>query len=177
MALTVFTPAPLPVNGYLWDTILRIDPTMAAAYDGKRPFFPMSDQAAGKAQWENKAYVVYDRMFSFNRSGSFYPIKNEQLMYSIKGTEVELFQWGSAVQMILDRQDDAGKDVNNWIRNNGGSAVYPIYFHSLRVHQTFRGLSGEAQNIRDESTRAKIVTDFIVSMEYHYTNSLEDYFA
>jgi hypothetical protein len=77
--------------------------------------------------------------------------------------------------MILDRTDDAGKDINDWIRNNGGNDEYPVYIHKLRVNQTTSSLATEKENIRDFSIRNFYVTEFIVDVEYHYTKSLEDY--
>jgi hypothetical protein len=174
MALADLGQAMLPVNGYLWDTILAIEPTFVTAYAGKRPFYPISDAATGKSQWLDKAYFVYDRMFAFN-GNPFYPVKKEHIIYSLKASDIETLQFGSAIYTILDRQDDAAKDVNTWIRANGGSDRYPVYFHSIRVYQTQPRMSSSTENIRNDSSRAKVVTDFVVDMEYHYTKSLEDY--
>lgn len=174
MSLSQLGVAPLAVNGYLWDTIKSIDTTFNKKYGTRIPFFPLGDAASGVKAWEKKAYVVYDRMFKFNRS-PFYPIKHEQIIYSVKGNEQDILEWGAAIQIILDRSDDAGKDINNWIRANGGNDEYPIYFHELHVHQTLPQTASSSENIRDISSKPSYIADFFVDMKYHYTKSLEDY--
>lgn len=174
MSLSDLAIAPLAINGYLWDTFKAIEPTFAKKYANKMPFFPVSDAASGQKQWENKPYIIYDRMFKFSR-GSFYPIKQEQLVYVVKGNEAQIFEWGAGIQMILDRGDDSAKDVNNWIRNNGGNDKYPVYFHSMKVYQTRPMMGSAAENARDFSTRPYYMSDFFVDMDYHITSSLESY--
>jgi len=174
MSLQDFAVAPIAVNKYLWDTLKAIEPTFNKSYGQTIPIFPLSDAASGKKTWENKTYMLYDRMFKMMKS-SFYPIKCEEVRYFLKAKEQDTFLWGSAIQMILDRSDDAGKDINKWIRENGGCEKYPIYFHRLRVYQVSSSLATEKENIRDFSVRPYYITEFIIDMEYHYTNSLEDY--
>ena len=135
MSLSDLGVAPLAVNGYLWDTLKAIEPTFDAAYGQKTPIFPLGDSASGSKSWGNKTYIVYDRMFKLGY-GAFYPKKSEQILYYVKGNETDSLLWGSAIQIILDREDDAGKDINQWIRDNGGNEEYPVYFHYIRVNQT-----------------------------------------
>jgi hypothetical protein len=158
MSLSNLGVAPLAVNGYLWDTMKKIDPSLEAKYKNKIPIFPLSDQASGNKSWGNKPYLIYDRMFKLG-GGPFYPKKKEQLLYYV----------------ILDRGDDAGKDINQWIRENGGNEEYPMYFHYLRIYQTDSSISSSSEMKRDFSTRAYYVTEFYIDMCYHYTKSLEDY--
>lgn len=174
MSLAELGVMPLAVNGYLWDTMKAIEPSLGAKYSNKVPIYPLGDAASGNKAWDNKSYMIYDRMFTIMKS-SFYPIKCENVHYFLKAKETDTLLWGSAIQMILDRSDDAGKDINNWIRNNGGNEEYPIYFHKLRVNQSTSSLATEKENVRDFSIRPFYVTEFIVDVEYHYTKSLEDY--
>lgn len=176
MSLEHFGVAPIVVNKYLWDTMKTIQPNLSSSskYGSTIPIFPLGDSASGKKSWENKTYMVYDRMFTKMRD-PFYPIKCEEIRYFLKAKEKDTFVWGSAIQAILDRSDDAGKDINNWIRNNGGSQEYPLFFHKLRVYQVSSSLATEKENLRDFSVRPFYVTEFIIDMEYHYTKSLEDY--
>jgi hypothetical protein len=174
MSLSDLGAAPIAVNGYLWDTMKAIDPTLQNKYKSKIPIFPLSDQASGNKAWENKPYIIYDRMFKLG-GGPFYPKKKEQILYYVKGNEEDTIYWGAALQMILDRGDDAGKDINNWIRNNGGNAEYPLFFHYLRIYQTDSSISSSSEMKRDFSTRSYYITEFVIDMCYHYTTSLEDY--
>ena len=176
MSLDQFGIAPIVVNKYLWDTMKAIQPNLSSSskYGNTIPIFPLGDSASGKKSWENKSYMVYDRMFSRSKN-PFYPQKNEEIRYYLKAKEQDTLIWGSAIQTILDRQDDAGKDINAWIRKNGGSEEYPIYFHKLRVYQVSSSMATEKENLRDFSTRPFYITEFIVEFCYHYTKSLEDY--
>lgn len=176
MSLSDFGIAPIAVNNYLWDTMKLIDPTLSQSkkYGQTVPIFPLSDSASGKKSWENKAYIIYDRMFKKTKN-PFYQIKSEEIRYALKAKEQDTFIWGSVIQQILDRQDDAGKDINAWIRNNGGNSAYPIYFHSLRMYQVDSNLATDSENIRDFSIRQFYVSEFIVEMTYHYTKSIEQY--
>lgn len=176
MSLSNLGVAPIVVNNYLWDTMKQIQPSLSQTknYGQKIPFFPLGDSASGNKSWENKAYFIYDRMFK-QMKDPFYPVKCEEVRYHLKGKEDDTFLWGSAIQMILDRQDDSGKDINEWIRQNGGNEKYPLYFHSTRIYQVSSSLATEKENIRDISIRPYYVTEFMVDLKYHYTTSLEDY--
>lgn len=176
MSLDFLGVAPIVVNKYLWDTMKEIQPNLSSSskYGNTIPIFPLGDSASGKKSWENKTYMVYDRMFT-KMKGAFYPIKCEDLRYFLKAKEQDTFIWGSAIQTILDRSDDAAKDINSWIRNNGGNEEYPLFFHKLRVYQVSSSLASEKENLRDFSSRPFYITEFIVDIEYHYTKSLEEY--
>lgn len=167
----------LAINGYLWDTMKKIDPTLTQTkkYGNKLPFFPIADSASGQKQWENKPYFIYDRVFRF-ASGPFYPKKRESFLYYLKAKPVESLQWGAAVQLILDREDDAAKDINDWIRSQpNGSDDYPVYFHNLRVYQSRSGAAGSEGESREISSRPYYITEFMIDTCYHFTKSLEDY--
>ena len=176
MSFSDFGIAPIVVNNYLWETMKTIEPSLSQTknYGQKTPFFPLGDSASGNKSWENKTYVVYDRMFK-SMKDPFYPIKCEEIRYNLKAKEEDSFIWGSVFQTILDRQDDSGKDINAWIRENGGNDVYPLYFHSTRIYQVSSSLATEKENLREIGVRPYYVTGFIVDMKYHYTKSLEDY--
>lgn len=174
MSLSDLGVAPLAVNGYLWDTLKAIEPTFDTAYGQKTPIFPLGDSSSGSKSWGNKTYIVYDRMFKLGY-GAFYPKKSEQILYYVKGNETDSLLWGSAIQIILDREDDAGKDINQWIRDNGGNEEYPVYFHYIRVNQTTSSISSSSELKRDFSSRPYYITEFIVDMCYHHTKSLEEY--
>jgi hypothetical protein len=173
-----FSNLPVPVkaiNGYLWDTMKTLDPTIEAEYDGIIPFFPMSDSSAGASMWEEKPYIIYDRILKLS-PGPFYPTRTEHIIYSLKGNEEDTFEWGTALQMILDRQDDAAKDINAW----NGSRPNPeqVFFHHLSAYQSGGASSTRGgSKVRDFSNRPYYVTQFIIDTEYHYIGSLESFLA
>lgn len=170
MSFSQFTVPALTVNGYLWHTMKQFDTTLAKKYGTKIPFFPISDSASGTKSWENKPYIVYDRMMRRTR-GPFYPIKNEHTLYYLKGNETQTLEWGAAIQFILDRMDDAAQDINDW--NRSQSVPAGVYFHHLKVHQTDSGDMGSSSLTRDFSVRPFYVTKFIVESDYHFTDTFE----
>jgi hypothetical protein len=169
--MSLFIVPAVVVNNYLWDMMRILDPT-ADRYEGVVPFFPLGDSAAGAAEWNNKPYFVYDRMYVVNKS-PFYPTKKEQIHYALKGNESEVLVWGSALQFILDREDDAGKDINEWIRNNGGNEAYPIFFHHARIYQTKSAVSTAGAQ-RDFSINQHYVSTFHIEIEYHHTTTFDE---
>jgi hypothetical protein len=169
MSLSIFTPPAVTINGYLWDTIKKLDPALAKTYGKTMPFFPISDAASGTSSWENKAYVIYDRMLQPITSPFPY-IKREHVHYSVKGNEQQSMQWSMAIQTILDRMDDAGKDVNEW--NKKQTNPEKIFFHSISTMQ-FRNPT----EVRDFSNRPHFITNILLDCEYHYTESLEQYLS
>ena len=154
----------LTVNGYLWSIMKSLEPTFQKQYGNTTPFFPMSDSASGNKSWENKPYVIYDRMLKMTGS-PFYPIKKEHILYAVKGKEEQTLEWSMAIQYILDRQDDAAQDINSW--NASQENPSNVYFHYMRVFQTGGSVS------RDFSNRPYYITEFVVEAEYHLTDSIE----
>lgn len=170
MPFSDFTLPALTVNAYLWNVMKQIEPTFQKQYGQKIPFFPMSDAASGTKSWENKTYVIYDRILKM-RTSPFYPIKKEHLMYFVKGKEESTLEWSMAIQYILDRMDDAAQDINEWNRSQENPAN--VYFHHVRVYQT----GDKVSETRDFSNRPYYITEFIVELEYHLTDSIEDYLS
>lgn len=166
MTFSNFTLPAVTINGYLWSIMKQLDPTLTQQrkYGQKIPFFPMSDAASGTKSWENKTYIIYDRILR-STGKAFYPIKKEHLLYYVKGNEEESLEWGMAIQYILDRMDDAAQDINDWNRSQTNPAN--IYFHHLRVFQN------DSSTSRDFSNRPYYITEFIVEAEYHFTDSIE----
>lgn len=177
MSFSNFSLPVLIINGYLWDTMKKLDPTLTQTknYGNKIPFFPMSDAASGSKSWDNKTYIIYDRMLRMTNN-AFYPIKNEHIVYAVKGKEEETFEWSLAIQYILDRMDDSAQDINDWNRSQINPAN--VYFHNLKVHQSgsVTSSSGGSQ-ARDFSNRPYYITQFIVDAKYHFTDSIEDYLS
>jgi hypothetical protein len=112
----MITIPPLAVNGFLWDTMLKLEPSLSSKYSEQIPFYPVGDSAAGDEPWDDNPYFIYDRVFRFS-SSPFYEHKRESVLYYLKAKEVDSLTWSAALQMILDREDDSAKDVNAWIRD------------------------------------------------------------
>lgn len=174
MTFSQFTIPAITINEYLWYTMKQIEPTFQKKYGDKIPFFPISDSASGGKSWENNTYIIYDRMLRRARD-PFYPIKNEHILYYVKGKEVETLEWGMAIQYILDRMDDAAQDINEWNRSQANPSN--VYFHNLRVFQTDSGDMGSPSSTRDFSVRPFYITRFIVDANYHLTDSIESYLS
>lgn len=170
MSFSQFTLPITTVNGYLWHTMKQIDPTLQKKYGNVIPFFPISDNASGKKSWENRPYIIYDRMMRISKS-PFYPKKNDHILYYLKGNEIDTLEWGMALQYILDRQDDAAQDINSWNRTQENPSN--VYFHYVRVYQTDRGDQGSASLTRDFSTRPHYITQFVIDTCYHFTDSID----
>jgi hypothetical protein len=167
MTLALIPSPSVVVNGYLWNTIEKIDSALVASYGGITPIFPLSDSASGVESWGEKAYIVYDRMLQLSRN-PLYPVKQEQTLYSLKGNEEQTIQWALAIQVILDRMDDAAKDINEW--NRSLASPHHIYFHHVRVFQLLR----RPTESREFSNRPHYISQFMIETEYHFTDSLED---
>ena len=157
------------INGYLWDTMKQLNPELEEVYGDTMPFYPVGDSAAGDDPWDNKPYFVYDRVFRFS-SKPFYEHKRESTLYYLKANEIDTLEWSSVLQIILDREDDAAKDVNDWIRaQEHGSEEYPVYFHNLRVYQA----RSSSTSTRDISTTEKYyISEFMIDTHYHMTKQL-----
>jgi len=167
MSFSQFTLPVLTINNYLWDVMKQLDPTLTQTknYGNKLPFFPMSDSTSGTKSWENKPYIIYDRILKMTPS-PFYAIKNEHILYALKGNEEKTLEWSMAIQYILDRMDDAAQDINDWNRTQESPAK--VYFHNLRVYQT------DSSKTRDFSNRPYYISEFIVDARYHFTESIEE---
>lgn len=174
MTFSNFSLPATTINGYLWDTMKQIEPTFVKKYGNKVPFFPLSDSAAGTKEWDNKTYIIYDRMLRLTRQPFPY-IKREHLIYYVKGNDIDTMEWGLAIQHILDRMDDAAQDINDW--NRAQAAPAKVYFHNLIVSQTDSGDMGSPSTTRDFSNRPFYITKFIVDAQYHFTESIDTILA
>ena len=94
----------------------------------------------------------------------FYPVKSSQMMYSIKGSIAEIFDWRDFISNVLDREDDAARDINEYagqeLSNNR------IYFHCINTHQVnYTGNTTEQQGkIKQYSA------NLIIKFDYHITD-------
>ena len=118
---------PTFINAYLAD---KVKGSMSYTL----PFFPTSPTAIQDftetfPDSQNNVFGVYDRMLRMRRS-PFPHIKCEQILYyfyKTAGDPVSLIETVQVVSDLLDREDESGEEVNNWIRsyqaNNPGPLV------------------------------------------------------
>lgn len=159
--------APVVINNYIWNEFKSIDPDFTDTYGDVVPFFPLYDNMAGDSKWSNRTYAVYDIM-STNRRSPFYVVKKSQLLYSIRGTVPDILYFRDIVSQIIDRGDDAGKDVNEWA---GESVINnQVFFHSFETHEV--NWSAEVTLAKD--TRQPVTKDLIVSFDYHLARQHND---
>jgi len=155
-----FPIAPEYINKYVWASLQQLDPSLTSGYQNIVPFFPVSDTRADEWPWQTRPYVIYDQLFRL-RGKPLYLAKRQQLVYFIKGTPTEVLAWSNAIEMVLDRQDAAGQDVNAWIAQNDPDAG--IFFHWFRTLQ----VDAVHENRTDMSTNQKYLSTLIVEFEYH----------
>jgi hypothetical protein len=163
----------LAVNGYLWEIMGQLNPELHSKYSGEIPFYPIGDSAAGDEPWDNKPYFIYDRVFRFS-SKPFYEHKRESTLYYLKARERDSLEWSAVIQAILDREDDAAKDINEWIMSqDNGVNEYPFYFHNVRVYQSRSSSPSSEGKIREFSTvQPYYITEFMIDMHFHFTKQL-----
>ena len=159
---------PLPttaLNAYLWEALKDIDPDIADDYvvNGWEitPIFPYSDAASASIPWKDKPYLLYERVPG-RPTNPFYPVKRDVYHYSLKADPTLALEWVGAIQQILDRQDDAAKDVNNFNFYHRHGPRVPVFFHHLRVYQI--DPAAETKHLNDSDQ----FTDIMVVAEYHF---------
>lgn len=152
------------INGYVWDSLKSLDDSLEQDYGNIIPFFPVSDSPTDEWPWKSKPYVIYDQMFRL-RSRAGYYVHKTYTTYFIKGSPVEVLAWSNAMALILDRQDAAAQDINNWLAANHPDAG--IYFHWLRVAQ----VDQTSENRMDIAVNQKYLSTMIVEFEYHITKT------
>lgn len=152
------------INKYVWKQFQLAKPAVYSQYSSTIPFFPVTDIKAGDTAWGTKPYVVYD---SFIRARStnryFYPVKAGQLMYSIKGSLSEIYDWRDFISNVLDREDAAASDINEFagtLNNN------KYFFHCINVSQ----LKYVGASTKDYGIKERYATELIIRYDYHLTN-------
>ncbi len=160
--LNEFFPLPvLKVNQYVWWAMNQIDETLEDQYNGIIPFFPLADSRGGDSAWGEKPYVVYDHLYKVN-GRSFPYVHRAQFLYFIRGQATDTLTWGTAIQHIVDRGDDAAKDCNEYIGKQEGPSS--VFFHTLRGF-----VVDEASDKRmDLQVRQYYTTSLIVEADYRY---------
>jgi hypothetical protein len=163
------------INHYVWNKFkeYRSEITLKYRIDGKDvvPFIPVSDTVASTFPWGDNSYIVYDSYYT-NRTSyrQFYPIKTGQMIYSIKGTIQEIFDWRDFIVNILDRGDQSGQDINNpglidFLPPDLRSQV-KTHFHCTNVFQ----VNSINQSTKQSGVEKDFSTDLIIKYDYHISN-------
>jgi hypothetical protein len=177
MSLTSNLPYPPRwVNAYIYDKLSEYEDIGVDKNQKFNPIFPASptnieevykevSQSTGIA---DPLIMQYDRLMRF-RPNSFYPRKREQLLYYVYSTSISNVNNAAIViSQLLDREDAAAQDLNDWCSNNSSKidAPYNVFFHNIKVHQT-----EEAKDIMSANSVRKIyVSKLIIEYDYHAKN-------
>jgi hypothetical protein len=196
--MVVYRPEQI-INLYVWEQFKTYAPEFYRMYApvvgnqnlGIVPFFPSPASNLPTPVLENDLpYIVFDK-FSRVRGGYkyFYPIKTDQMRYTIHGGSL----WGinkfeqdrfettyaltSLIQNILDREDDAARDINEFAKDLPGYAQNPdgllsngnvdlnqYYFHCINVYQS--GFTDNQQDVSD-FMEYNPTRDLIIKYDYH----------
>ena len=181
------------INLYVWEQFKTHAPTFYNLYGPTSggpdivPFFPAPANNLPTAVIENDLpYVMFDK-FSRVRGGSggykyFYPVKTDQMRYTIVGGSLydinrnqqdryaTTINLTSLIQSILDREDDAAKDINEFTRTlpDYNSPSYPelskYYFHCVNVYQS--GFTDTQQDVSD-FMEYNPTRDLVIKYDYH----------
>ena len=176
------------INLYVWEQFRKNAPEFYNLYGPTIggpdivPFFPAPANNLPASVIENDLpYIMFDK-FTRVRGGYkyFYPIKTDQMRYTISGGSLydinknqqdryaTTINLTSLIFSILDREDDAAYDINQFAGNLPGYASSPeinkYYFHCVNVFQ-----SGYAENQQDVSDFMEYnpTRDLIIKYDYH----------
>lgn len=153
------------INKYVWRQFQLAKPTIYAKYTGITPIFPVSDVKAGDTAWGNKPYIVYD---SFIRARTmnkyFYPVKCAQIMYSIKGSISEVYEWRDFIFNVLDREDAAAKDINQYAGTTLNNDNF--YIHCINASQ----LKYIGATSQQTGTNKLYSTELVIRYDYHMSD-------
>jgi hypothetical protein len=178
------------INLYVWEQFKTYAPAFYNLYGPTSggpdivPFFPAPANNLPTAVLDNDLpYIMFDK-FSRVRSGYkyFYPIKTDQMRYTIVGGSLydinrnqqdryaTTINLTSLIQNILDREDDAARDINEFTKTlaDYNDDNYPelnkYYFHCVNVYQS--GFTDTQQDVAD-FMEYNPTRDLIIKYDYH----------
>lgn len=153
----------LIINSYVWNQFEIAKPSIYSQYTAS-PFIPVRDMGSNYP-WGTKAYIVYDS-FAKPRTANryFYPVKSGQLMYSIKGSISEIYEWRDFIINVLDREDAAAQDINEYAGEN--LTNLRSYFHCINAYQ----MNYISNNTEQTGQQKQFSTNLIIKYDYHITD-------
>ena len=136
-----------------------------SSYNGVMPIFPVADTKAGDSAWGTKTYIIYDSFMKARSTNKyFYPVKTAQMMYSIKGSLSQIFQWRDYIANILDREDVSANDINEYAGETLGNDT--IFFHCTNASQ----VNYIANTTETDGSNSLYSTNLVIKFDYHITN-------
>lgn len=157
----------LAINSYVWSVITDLHPEFVAQYKGIVPIYPVYDATGADAKFKGKPYVVYDSLLRVNPT-PFYPIRKEQLIYKITGDVQDVIGLRQTMIDILNRGDDAGRDINKHYA--GINQAYTAYIENVKCFQT----NGTNEETKPNTNKQNYVASLIVEYSYHPTKIIND---
>jgi len=170
------TDLPFPphwINSYLYAKLAEYEDIGIDATQQLVPIFAMTPTSTEEiyrnvlqsSTVEQPLIIQYDRLMRF-RPTPFYARKREQLMYYLYSTSIaNVNNANIVISQLLDREDAAAQDVNDWAAANSGSLNVPhnVYFHNIRVYQ-----ADETRDLVDlASARTVFINKLIIEYDYH----------
>lgn len=153
------------INKYVWKQFEIARPTIYSTYGNIVPIFPITDTKAGDTAWEQKPYIVYDSFMKMrSRNRIFYPIKSAQMIYSIKGSITQIYEWRDFIYNVLDRGDIVANELNDFGGTLPGEISY--YFHSVEASQ----INYINNTTQQAGQRKDFSTDLIIKYDFHRTD-------
>jgi hypothetical protein len=170
------TDLPFPphwINAYLYDKLGEYKDIGIDSRQQLVPIFAMTPTSTEEiyrnvlqsSTVEQPLIIQYDRLMRF-RPTPFYGRKREQLMYYLYSTSIaNVNNANIVISQLLDREDAAAQDVNDWARIHSGGLNKPhnVYFHNIRVYQ-----ADETRDLVDlASARTVFINKLIIEYDYH----------
>jgi len=161
------------INAYIFSKLAEYEDIGISANQQLVPIFattPTSTEEIYKnvvqsTNIEQPLVIQYDRLMRF-RPNSFYPAKREQLLYYLYSTSIaNVNNANIVISQLLDREDAAAQDVNQWAATNAGSLNVPhnVFFHNIKVYQ-----ADESRDVLElASARTIFVNKLIIEYDYH----------
>ena len=179
------------INEYVWEQFKTKAPNFYNLYPptaGGSQLIPFFPAGTGNLPPEildgDLPYIIFDK-FTKVRTGSykyFYPIKSEQMRYTIYGGSLYgqaqngADRYGTTITLtslitaILDREDTAAEEINEFTKNlpdyndNDYEPMFQYYFQCVNVFQ-----SGYAESQQDVANLMEYrpSRDLIIKYDYH----------
>lgn len=155
----------LIINAYVWEQFNLAKPGIYSQYSNM-PFIPIRD-VSSSYPWGDKPYIVYDSFMKVRTTNRyFYPVKCAQMMYSIKGSVSEIYEWRDFISNVLDREDVAAADINEFAGLSGDFNPLTVKFHCINTSQ----INYVGNTTEQQGQRKQVSTNLIIKYDYHITD-------
>jgi hypothetical protein len=141
-------------------TFVPISPSLSQAAEAD--FYESLVQSTGL---EQPLWIQYDKLMRF-RTNPFYRIKKEQLILTINHPDIDIADnVTTIIEQLLDREDAAAQDLNDWARENADTLNVPhnVFFHNIKVYQ-----ADETRDVLElASARTVFINKLIIEYDYN----------